>query len=58
MLAPCGGQEASCLAVLGSLTMTHEVILPLPVILADDVAKRRGLASLVLNMERPTLKTC
>ena len=40
MLAPCGREKASCLAVLGSLTMTHEVVMPLPVILVDYLSQK------------------
>ena len=40
-----------------TLTMTREVVPPLPVVLADDVAKRCGLASLLLNKQGPTLRT-
>ena len=56
-LTPCRGEKASCLAVHGSLKMNHEVVAPLPVILASDVSQRCGLGSLVLNMEGATLKT-
>ena len=58
MLAPCGRDKALCLAVLATLLITRVVVPPLPVILADDVSQRCGLASLVLNTEGPTLKIC
>ena len=44
MLAPCWREKALCLAVLGSLTMTREVVPPLPVILADDVSQKVWLS--------------
>ena len=51
-LAPCQRKKASCLEVLSSLTMTHKVVPPLPVILVDDVSQK-----VWLNMEGPTLKS-
>jgi len=45
-LAPCGQDKASCLPVLGSLTMTREVVPPLPVVLAD-VSQKMWLSILV-----------
>jgi len=41
------GRKNLCLAVLGSLTMTREIVPPLPVILADDGVSQRMWPSLI-----------
>ena len=46
-IAPCGQEKASCLQDLGSLTMTREVVPPLPVVLADDVSQKVWLSLII-----------
>ena len=44
-LLPVGKKKPGlCLAVLSSLMITHVVVLPLPVILADDVSQKVWLS--------------
>ena len=47
MLPPCRREKASHLPDLGSLTMTHKVVLPLPVVLADDVSQKVWLSLII-----------